>query len=509
MGSWVDHHLCDTGYQAGAENGGLEPPKLPPVNRDLFEEYFADQSRRGPAPEGSFSGSAGGSACGDLVRLSIVGGEAGIDRVTFDHEGCAATGAAAAAVAELADGASVLDAARIDPDRVESELGGLGPSHRHAAVLAADALHRGLSGLAGSGTRLACRPLEGERVLVALSGGVDSAVAALREREAGREVVAVTLKLWADQRTDGERSCCSPEAVLGARRVAHSLGIPHLTLDLESEFRAGVVGPFLSGYSEGRTPNPCVLCNGELRIDAMIALADRLGAAKLVTGHYARIADDGSGPLLAGAADDAKDQTYMLSALAPASLERLRFPLAELTKPEVREIAAAAGLEVAGRAESQDLCFLAGQGKREFLRRHAGLEDRAGEVVDLSGRRLGEHNGHHNFTVGQRRGLGVGGGRPLYVLATDAGSNRVIVGSREELATSRIRIRGAKLHRGAERVDGVRLRYHSPRRQCRVELNGDPSEAVVSLSEPVDAVAPGQVACLLDGDLVVGHGTIV
>ncbi len=334
-------------------------------------------------------------------------------------------------------------------------------------------------------------------------------MAALREREAGRDPVAVTLKLWADVRTDGERSCCSPEAVLGARRVAHSLGIPHLTLDLEREFRAGVVGPFLRGYAEGRTPNPCVLCNGELRIDAMIALADRLGAARLVTGHYARIADDGSGPLLAGAADAAKDQTYMLSALGPASLARLRFPLAELTKPEVREIAARAELEVAGRAESQDLCFLAGQGKREFLRAHAGLEDRPGDVVDRSGRRLGQHPGHHNFTVGQRRGLGVGGGEPLYVLGTDASSNRVIAGGRDQLATRRVRIRGATLHRAAERVDGVRLRYHSPRRDCRLEVDGDPREAVVALAEPVDGAAPGQVACLLDGDLVVGHGTIV
>jgi tRNA-specific 2-thiouridylase len=478
-------------------------------DRELFEDYLADDSRRGPAPEGAFDGSAGGAPCGDLVRISLLAGSGRIEGVSFDREGCSATAAAAAATAELVEGATVLEAALVEPDRIEAELGGLAPTHRHAAVLAADALHRALSGLAGSGELLAPPPAGGERVLVALSGGVDSAVAALREREAGREVVAVTLKLWADRRTDGERSCCSPEAVLGARRVAHSLGIPHLTLDLEGEFRAGVVDPFLRGYAEGRTPNPCVLCNGELRIDAMIALADRLGAAALATGHYARIADDGAGPLLAGAADEAKDQTYMLSGLRPESLARLRFPLGELTKPEVREIAARAGLEVAGRAESQDLCFLAGQGKREFLRRHAGLEDRPGEVVDRSGRRLGTHRGHHNYTVGQRRGLGVGGGEPLFVLGTDAAANRVIAGPRDALATSEVRLRGARLHRPAERVDGVRLRYHSPRRDCRLELNGDASEALVALAEPVDGAAPGQVACLLDGELVVGHGTIV
>ena len=242
----------------------------------------------------------------------------------------------------------------------------------------------------------------------------------------------------------------------------------------------------------------------------MIALADRLGAAKLATGHYARIADDGSGPLLAGAGDPAKDQTYMLSGLRPGSLRRLRFPLGELTKPRVREIAAEAGLEVAGQAESQDLCFLAGQGKREFLRRHAGLDDRPRRrswIPRADG--SGEHSGHHNFTVGQRRGLGVGGGEPLYVLRTDAATNRVVAGSHDQLATTRIRIRAARLHRGAERVDGVGLRSHAPTRACRVELDAEASEAVVALAEPVDGAAPGQVACLLDGDLVVGHGTIV
>jgi tRNA-specific 2-thiouridylase len=443
------------------------------------------------------------------VRISLSVADGRITGVSWDVEGCAASTAAGAATAGLVEGATVLEAAGIGAERLSDELGGLAPTHRHAADLAADALHRGLSGAAGSGVPLAVRPTAGQRVLVALSGGVDSAVAALREREAGADVVAVTLKLWADQRTDGERSCCSPEAVVGARRVAHSLGIPHLTLDLEDEFRAGVVGPFLTGYAEGRTPNPCVLCNGELRIDAMIALADRLGASGLATGHYARIRDDGAGPLLARSADPAKDQTYMLSALRPESLARLRFPLGELTKPEVRRIATEAELEVAGRAESQDLCFLAGQSKREFLHRHAGLGERPGEVVDSAGRRLGAHRGHHNFTVGQRRGLGIASKEPLYVLGTDAGSNRVIAGRRDELTTRSVRIRGARLYRGAERVNGVTFRYHAMRRSCRLELDPASDDVTVALSEAADGVAPGQLACLMDGDLVVGHGTIV
>ena len=182
-----------------------------------------------------------------------------------------------------------------------------------------------------------------------------------------------------------------------------------------------MVGAFVDGYRAGRTPNPCVVCNGELRIDAMLALADRLGCAALATGHYARVADDGEGPLLRAGADPAKDQSYMLSGLRPESLARLRFPLAELRKPRVREIAAAAGLPVAAKAESQDLCFLAGEGKRSFLARHGGLGERPGPIIDRAGRRVGEHTGHHHFTVGQRRGLGgAGGPEPRYVLATDA-----------------------------------------------------------------------------------------
>ena len=475
----------------------------------LLSHYARGDSRRGPAPDGSFSGAAGGAPCGDLVRVSIALEDGVVCAVTFDAEGCAAATAAAAAVAEAAEGEGVLTAAAIGPEQVAATLGGLSPQGRHAGELASDALHRALSSAVSAGALLATAPVEGERVLVALSGGVDSAVAAVLERERGADVVAVTLKLWADRHNDGARSCCSPEAVIGARALAHGMGIPHLTLDLEEAFRSQVVGEFVRGYAEGQTPNPCVICNGDLRIDAMVALADRLGASSLATGHYARVIDDGEGPLLAAANDEAKDQTYMLSALRPTTLGRLRFPLADLTKPRVRELAATANLPVASKRESQDLCFLAGEGKRSFLERHAGLDENPGDVVNPAGRTVGRHSGFHNFTVGQRRGLGIGGGGPLYVLRTDAGHNQVIVGDHEDLARRRIRVRDAQLRRPGERINSVKLRYRSRPIDCAVRASaGRHEELWLELAEPAYGVAPGQTACLMDGSMVVGHATI-
>jgi tRNA-uridine 2-sulfurtransferase len=512
------------------------------MDRELFDHFLRDESRRGPTPDDAFTGAAGGAACGDLSRLSLTVADGRIASVTFDTEGCGATRAATAALAETIEGATVLEAAKLSIDDAEALLGGLAPAKRHAAQLATDALHRALSSAAASslpldpaaagGGDIATTPASTgrgvpspehrrpvspsppssrpERVAVALSGGVDSAVAALLERERGMDVVAITVKLWADPETDGTKACCSPEAVLGARAVAHSLDIPHFTLDLEADFRRRVVERFVTGYAEGQTPNPCILCNGEVRLAAMLDLAARLGASRLLTGHYARIVEDAEGPLLAAGADVAKDQSYMLAALPPDLIGRLGFPLTEMTKDEVRAVAARHGLAVAKKPESQDLCFLAGQGKRGFLRRHGNLTDREGAVVDRSGRAVGRHRGHHNFTVGQRRGTGVSMNEPVYVLATDAIANTVTVGTREELETRRIHVRDAVLHRDGARVDNVRLRYHSATLPASLgaAAPGRHDALEVELAEPFDAAAPGQTAVLMDGDAIVGHGTI-
>src|SRR4051794_35230998 len=345
---------------------------------DRFARYLS--AERGHLPAGAHTGAAGGAACGDLVRVSVAVRGDRVVGAGADASGCGAALAAASAVVALVRGAGVLDAARIDADAIAGELGGLLPGKRHAAELAADALHRAL----GAAVRAdGAAALDGDRVLVAMSGGVDSAVAALL---CGKRAVAVTLELWASPENDPETSCCSASAVRFARALAHEMRLPHFTLDLRAEFRAGVVEPWLRDHAAGLTPNPCVRCNGSVRLDAMLDFAERVGAERLATGHYARVTDDG---LLRAAADPAKDQAYMLAALPAASLARMRFPLGELTKPEVRERAARAGLPVARRPESQDLCFLAGTGRREFLARHGGQRERPGRLVDGAGRTVG------------------------------------------------------------------------------------------------------------------------
>jgi tRNA-uridine 2-sulfurtransferase len=471
-----------------------------------FAEHLAAPRGEGVLREHPHSGAAGGAPCGDLVRIAV---EVEGDRIAhagFDAEGCGALTAAASAIVEGIEGEPFLDACRWGAQEVADALGGLTPPKRHAAELAADALHRALGAAAkGGGVRVKERP---RRTLVAMSGGVDSAAAAQLSLDAGDEVVAVTLELWSDPATDGDKSCCSPQAVRGARDLAHRMGIPHVTLDLRERFRADVVDTFLDGYAAGRTPNPCVRCNGEVRFDAMLELAGALGAARLATGHYARIARDEHGPLIRAGADTRKDQSYMLAKLDPALLDRLSFPLGALTKDAVRGLAREAGLPVADKRESQDLCFVAGLGGRAFLQRHGGPRlRRAGEIVDRQGRVVGRHDGHHNYTVGQRRGLGLATPEPMYVLEKDATANRVVVGPREELVTRRVPLEATTLHRPASEVELVRLRSHAEPVPCRAQVKEDGS-IELALERPAGAVAPGQLACLMRQDRVVGEGTI-
>ncbi|MDQ3876724.1 MAG: tRNA 2-thiouridine(34) synthase MnmA [Actinomycetota bacterium] len=339
------------------------------------------------------------------------------------------------------------------------------------------------------------------RVAVAMSGGVDSAVALLR---AGPNAVGVTLRLWIDpDAPDGERACCSPEAVLAARETCHSLGVPQVTLDLREQFRRAVVAPFVRAYARGETPNPCIRCNGGFRFAELLSFARRAGADRLATGHYARVVEMGGRLLLARAADPAKDQSYMLARLDPRQLERLWFPLGEQSKVETRAEAARAGLRVAGRTESQDACFLGGGDFRSFLRRH-GLPGERGDVVDEDGRTVGAHHGFWRFTPGQRRGLGVAAGKPVYALRSDARTNTVVVGPRESLARRRITATG-RLYLRIARAD-AKLRYRSPGVSARVE--GTARGFRLLLDEPAYGVAAGQAAVLYHGDAVVGAGLI-
>jgi tRNA-specific 2-thiouridylase len=464
------------------------------VHREAFEFHLLSPYRRDAHPAGGAPGSAGGAVCGDEVVVTVaVEGERVAD-AGFSAVGCGAAAAAGSAAVSLVHGRPVLEAARVGMRDIAEELGGLSPGKLHAAELAADALARAL----GSAVRATgSAAVDGDRVLVAMSGGVDSAVAAL---SSGPRAVGVTLELWRAADNDGAASCCSADAVRRARALAHRMGLPHFTLDLRAEFRAGVVDPWVAGYAAGETPNPCVRCNGAVRLDAMLDFADRVGAPVLATGHYARVAETGDprGPVLRAAVDPAKDQTYMLAALEPASLARMRFPLGELVKAEVRDRAAAASLPVARTPDSQDLCFLAGVGRETFLARR--LPQRPGPIVRRDGRVLGRHDGQHAFTVGQRRGLGVESPVALHVL--EKRGDTVVVGPREELNASRVPLRDVVLRREPARVTGAKLRYHARTLPCR--LDGD----ALLLDQPASGAAPGQLALLLDGDLVVGHATI-
>jgi tRNA-uridine 2-sulfurtransferase len=414
--------------------------------------------------------------------------------VTREVFGDATRGDAWAAVSLTVDGERIVAADAPGLDRPLEGLTLLEAAAVGGEPLAVEALGAAL------GQVFSASPRPG-RVAVAMSGGVDSAVALLR---AGQEAIGVTLRLWQDPAApDSERACCSPAAVAAARAACHALGRPHVTLDLREEFKRTIVDPFAEAYREGDTPNPCMRCNGAFRFDELVAFAKRAGADELWTGHYARIVQRGGMRLVARGFDERKDQSYMLAAVDPKLLEHVRFPLGEQTKEETRAEAATAGLAAAGRGESQEACFLGGDDYRSFLERH-GVESEAGTIVDVDGATIGSHDGYWRFTPGQRRGLRVNGSRPLYVLRTDASTNTVVAGTHEELATTRVETRG-RLYAPVGRAE-VKLRYGSAPVPAFVDEMEEGFE--VALDEPAYGVATGQVAVLYDADAVVGAGVI-
>jgi tRNA-specific 2-thiouridylase len=408
--------------------------------------------------------------------------------------GDATRGDAWASVRLAVDGDTIVAADTAGLDRPLEGLTLLQAAAVGGEPLAVDALASAL------GPIFRAQPNTG-RVVVAMSGGVDSAVALHR---AGPNALGVTLRLWQDPAApDTERACCSPAAVTAARSTCHALGVPHVTLDLREEFKATIVDPFTRAYEVGETPNPCMRCNGTFRFDELVAFAARAGADELWTGHYARLVERGGMRLVARAVDERKDQSYMLAAVDPALLERVRFPLGEQTKEQTRAQAAAFGLAAARRAESQEACFLGGDDYRAFLERQ-GVRRAAGTIVGTDGAMLGEHDGHWRFTVGQRRGLNVNGGRPLYVLGTDPDTNTVTVGAREQLAVTSVGAQG-RLYRPVAR-GAVKLRYRSE--VVRADVTATEDGFTLELGEPAYGVARGQVAVVYDDDAVVGAGVI-
>jgi tRNA-uridine 2-sulfurtransferase len=343
----------------------------------------------------------------------------------------------------------------------------------------------------------------GKSVVAAMSGGVDSAVTALLLKETGYEVACVTFRLHDGER--GSRSCCSPDTVLFARDTAHRMGLPHFTLDLKELFDKRVMRDFVGSYAAGHTPNPCVACNAHVKFHAASFLADRLGFDHVATGHYARIVEDRKRTTMARPADARKDQTYVLWPVPKELLSRTIFPLGEYRKGEVRRIALERGLAVAYTPESQDICFIPDGDYRGFIRKKVKAEP--GEIVDGEGRALGRHEGVVDFTVGQRRGIGVSAPTPLYVTEVRPRTKQVVVGRRKDLEVREIRVGNLNWFLLPEEAEAVQVRYNSPPVPCELtDASGE--EVRARLEEPVVGVAPGQSAVFYRGDRVVGGGVV-
>lgn len=345
-----------------------------------------------------------------------------------------------------------------------------------------------------------------------MSGGVDSSVAALLLKREGRDVVGVTMDLYGRPRAGRDRNeaCCSLDDLYDARRVCDLLRIPHYTLNLREEFRRWVIEPFVDEYRAGRTPNPCILCNEHLKFRALLRKADELGAEGVATGHYAVIRRDPDGRCrLFAAPDGTKDQSYFLFSLDSARLGRIRFPVGEMPKEEVRRIASEAGLPVYEKKESQDICFVGDDSYPEFLEQRGILEER-GRFVDRDGNFLGYHKGVLGFTIGQRKRLGIAARTPLYVVAIDAGRNEVVLGPSDDTYSHGASVSGATFVAGeppAERFRAAaRIRYRHPAAPCSVTAAGKRLD--VRFDEPQRSVTPGQALVLYDGDEVLGGGWI-
>ncbi len=352
---------------------------------------------------------------------------------------------------------------------------------------------------------------ENTRVVVAMSGGVDSSVAAALLAEQGYDVVGIMLKLWSEQGGARVNRCCTPADVALARSIADQLGIPFYLINIADSFKSIVVDFFIAEYAGGRTPNPCFECNRHVRFELLLDKALGLGAQYLATGHYARVRpSDGKHELLRGI-DATKDQSYVLSILGQKELAHALFPLGDLTKPEVRAHAARLRLPVAAKVESQDLCFLAGSDYREFLARHAPEAIRPGVIRDTTGQVLGQHHGLPFYTIGQRKGLGVAAPRPLYVIAKDVAENVVIVGTADELGRRECVARGMHYVSDVTPLEPFRaeakIRYRAREAAVTVYPSGD--TARVEFDESQRDITPGQGLVLFDGEVVLGQGIIV
>ena len=479
-------------------------------NSDLpiYVRFALDDSRAGEGSPGDAVGRAGGvQECGDVIEMRLDISDGRIQRARYLASGCPGALASAAAAAQLAEGSTLDELARLTEQNVYDLLEDLPDNKRACSNLGALAVKHAVENHV-SGGGLASLTIEDNRVAVAMSGGVDSSVAAARLVRDGFDVIGISMRLYD---TEATKSCCSAKDLADAAAVADKLQIPHYTVDFRELFKQKVIEPFCREYLAGRTPNPCVDCNRFVKLTALTHLANKLSAAGLATGHYVQIGrDDITGRwLVSKSVDEKKDQSYMFWCASQESLSQMKTPLGNFNKTQVRELAKEFALPVAEKNESQDICFVPDNNYRGFLAKQDFYSPTPGPMVDTSGNLMGQHSGLSNYTVGQRKGLGISGPSRIYVASIDVDSNTLVLGSREDTAARRLIVDQVNWVAWPDLLDTRSVeavhRYHARPLTAHISPLGE-NRVMVEYPQPVSGVAPGQSVVFYEGNIVVGGG---
>ncbi len=479
------------------------------IRTDKINQHLKNPQNIGWIDKPDAVSEAGSAGCRNLVKLSAAVKGNQIEEIRFKALGCSWTIAAASYITTLAKGKNLLDAAKIGEEDIYGYFGDFPDDKKNAASSAAEALARLITAYM-SRHQNNLYPLKPGRIAVAMSGGIDSSMAAWLLKKEGFELIGLTMNIFAPEEKgqDNDKTCCSPKDIRLAKKVCARLGIPHLVIDLENEFKENIIQDFLDEYLQGRTPNPCVECNRFIKFGHLLKKADMLGASSMASGHYCRSEKTGEGVIIKKGKDDTKDQSYMLWRLGQHQLERIKFPLGPYHKSEIKKMGQKYFPFLAQRPESQDICFMGEEGYHHLL---SGFTIRPGKIINGRGQVLGTHKGFPYYTIGQRRGLGLSWPRPLYVKEIIPSKNVIVVGEKEELLKKGFKSEDMNFIAGKAPASSfkalVMIRYKSEPAEALITMSGKNS-AYCNFKKPQMAITPGQSAVFYQKDLLLGGGVI-